>query len=122
MANRLFEDGDGIDEDACLAIYDNDHEFYKLVLDTFYKEIIKVSVGMKETFAAKDTENYRILVHGLKGAGGSAGAKHLVELATESNALIKAGDWEGSVKYHEPLLEELDRLMKLIPERIGSHR
>lgn len=121
MSNRLFNENDGMDEDGCLGIYDNDYDFYKLVLDTFCQDLVRTRDGMTETFAAKDLENYRILVHGLKGAGGSAGAKHLVELATVSNDLIKAGSVDEAYKLHEPILEELDRLITIIPERIQAH-
>lgn len=121
MSDRIFEAGDGIDEEGCLSIYDNDRNFYKLVLETFHKEIIKTKQGMIDHYDAKDVENYRILVHGLKGSGGSAGAVHLVEMATASNALIKEGKWDEAEKYHEPLLAELNRLIRLIPERIGIH-
>ena len=119
MADRLFKEDDGIDEDSCLLMYDNSYDFYRLVLQTFLKEITKTVEGLKETYSAKDIENYRILVHGLKGSGASAGATHLVEMATESNALIKEGKWDESVRFHEPILAELERLIRLIPERIG---
>lgn len=121
MSNRLFNENDGMDEDSCLAMYDNDYDFYKLVLDTFHQDIIRTRSGMVDTFAAKDVENYRIFVHGLKGAGGSAGAKRLVELATVSNDLIKAGNVEEAYKLHQPLLDELDNLIRIIPERIQAH-
>ena len=121
MGGRLFQDGDGIDEDGCLVIYGNDYDFYKLVLDTFQKEIVKTKDGMRDTFAAKDAENYRILVHGLKGSGGSAGATHLVDLATKSNALLKEGKWDEAAPLHEPIISELERLITLIPERIAQH-
>ena len=120
MADRLFKEGDGIDESGCMDIYDNDQNFYKLILDTFHKEIIKTRKSMAETFAAKDKENYRILVHGLKGSGGSVGAKHLVEMATESNALMKEGNWDKAEEFHEPIMQELERLISLIPERTGG--
>lgn len=119
MSDRLFNENDGIDEDNCLQMYDNSYDFYKLVLGTFTKEIAKTVVSLKETFAAKDKENYRILVHGLKGSGASAGAGHLVEMATESNALLKEDKWEEAERFHEPIIAELERLLKLIPERIG---
>ena len=119
--SRLFNENDGMDEDSCLAMYDNDYDFYKLVLDTFHQDIIRTRDGMKDTFAAKDVENYRIFVHGLKGAGGSAGAKRLVELATVSNDLIKAGNVDEAYKLHQPLLDELDHLITIIPERIQAH-
>ncbi len=117
---KLFREEDGFDEDSCLAMYDDSYDFYKLVLETFQKDAERTLAGMKETFETKDTENYRILVHGLKGAGGSAGAVRLVKLATESNDLIKEGKWEEAVKYHEPILEELVHICEVIPERIKA--
>ena len=119
---RMFKEDDGIDEASCLPIYDDSYDFYKLVLQTFSKEIVKTTEGMKETFASEDVENYRILVHGLKGSGGSAGATYLVELATKSNALIKEGNWEAAKEYHEPLIKELTRLTELIPKRLAEFK
>ena len=117
---RLFNETDGFDEDNCLSMYDSSYDFYKLVLESFLKDAVRTLQGMKDTYAAEDVENYRILVHGLKGAGGSAGATHLVELATESNALIREGKWEEARAYHEPLVAELTRVINVIPERIAA--
>ncbi len=119
---RLFEENDGMDEEGCLPVYDNSYDFYIMVLQTFAKEITKTAEGLEETFAAGDTENYRILVHGLKGSGGSAGAIHLVEMATESNALIKDGNWDEAKAYHEDIINELKRLIELIPQRISEYK
>lgn len=121
MSNRLFKENDGMDEDTCLMMYDNDYDLYKLILETFHQDIIRTLNGMKETYASHDAENYRILVHGLKGAGGSAGAKHLVEMATESNALLKEGKLDSAYELHEPIVNELERLITIIPERIQAH-
>lgn len=121
MGNRLFKDNDGIDEDACLKMYDGSYDFYRTVLEALCKEIGQTFVKMQETFDAKDTENYRISVHGLKGSGASCGAGYLVSLATESNALLKEGKWEEAQKFHKPILDELQRLMTLIPERLEEY-
>lgn len=121
MNDRLFKDNDGINEDVCLKMYDGSYDFYRIVLETFCKEIGNTLVKMQETFDAKDVENYRISVHGLKGSGASCGAGHLVELATESNALIKEGKWDEAQKFHQPILEELERLMALIPLRLEEY-
>lgn len=121
MGNRLFKDNDGIDEDACLKMYDGSYDFYRTVLEALCKEIGQTFVKMQETFDAKDTENYRISVHGLKGSGASCGAGYLVSLATESNALLKEGKWEEAQKLHQPILDELQRLMTLIPERLEEY-
>ena len=118
MGDTLFNENDGFDEKSCLSMYDNSYDFYKLVLESFLKDVERTIEGMKETYAAKDVENYRILVHGLKGAGGSAGATRLVELATESNALIREGKWDEACKFHEPLVEELTRIKTVVPQRI----
>ena len=119
---KLFKENDLIDEEGCLQIYDNSYDFYKTVLRTFTKEITETARRMEETFAEGDIENYRILVHGLKGSGGSAGAKHLVEMATESNALIREGKWDEAKAYHEDIINELKRLIELIPERIEEFK
>lgn len=120
MDERIFRAEDGIDEEACVGILDNSSELYRMVLDTFCNELKKTCAGMKDYYAAGDIENYRILVHGLKGAGGSAGARHLVEMATESNDLIKKGKWEQAKELHEPIMKEMERLSVLIPERLGE--
>ena len=117
----LFGKEDGIDEESCLLIYDNSYDFYITVLKTFEKEIEKTVISMRTSFDAHEVEEYRILVHGLKGSGGSAGATHLVELATRSNALIKEGKWDEATQYHEPIIKELERLIELIPLRISEH-
>lgn len=119
MDKRIFGAEDGIDEEGCLLIYDNDQNFYRLVLDTFQKEITKTVKDMAAAFSAGDIEGYRILVHGLKGSGGSVGAKALVEMATISNELIKEGKWDEAAVYHEPILNELERLIRMIPERLS---
>ena len=121
MGNRLFKDNDGIDEDACLKMYDGSYDFYRTVLEALCKEIGQTFVKMQEAFDAKDMENYRISVHGLKGSGASCGAGYLVSLATESNALLKEGKWEEAQKFHQPILDELQRLMTLIPERLEEY-
>lgn len=118
MGRGLFEEKDGIDEEACLKMYDNNYDFYRIVLETFCKEIGNTYVNMKEKFATRDIESYRISVHSLKGSGASCGAVCLVRLATESNALIKEGKWEEAEKFHQPILDELERLMTLIPQRL----
>ena len=114
----LFREDDGINETECLIMYDGDVKLYMLVLKTFLKEIRKTKEAMQLTFDSEDIENYRILVHGLKGSGGSAGATALVDLATKSNDLIKNGRWEESKRFHQPLIDELTRLIDLIPERL----
>ena len=119
MADRLFDPADGIDESTCLAMYDDNYDFYRLILDTFWKEILKTRISLQKTFSEGAIEDYRVLVHGLKGSGGSAGATHLVELATRSNDLIKEGEWESAKELHEPIIEELSRLIELIPDKIN---
>ena len=122
MNKKIFRAEDGIDEDTCLSMYDNDPDFYMLILDAFYKDCIRTSEGMKETYEAGDKENYSVLVHGLKGAGGSAGAKYLVEISTRSNDLMKADRFDQAYEMHEDILNELDRLITLIPERISGFK
>lgn len=48
MSEKLFREGDGIDEKTCLQMYDNSYDFYIAVLNTFIKEIEKTITGMNE--------------------------------------------------------------------------
>ncbi|MCR5591256.1 MAG: Hpt domain-containing protein [Lachnospiraceae bacterium] len=118
MDKRLFEDGDRIDEDSCISIYDGSYDFYRAVLETFAREITKDIDEISRSFEAEDRDAYRILVHGLKGSGASVGATDIVKLATESDELLKKEKWEDAKVYHAPIMKELERLSKLISERL----
>ncbi|MCR5686668.1 MAG: Hpt domain-containing protein [Lachnospiraceae bacterium] len=120
MEERLFKETDGIDESSCLLIYEGSYDFYIQVLETFRKEIGKTMPMMELSLGEKNWEDYRILVHGLKGSGGSAGATFLVELATQSNQLIRQGKTEMAEKLHAPIMKELERLYELIGLRLSE--
>ena len=121
MGKRIFNENDGIDEDVCLMMYDNDPNFYMTILDAFQKDCVRTVNGMKENYEAGNKDDYAVLVHGLKGAGGSAGAKHLVDIATKSNNFMKAGRFDLAYEMHEDIINELERLITLIPERVKSY-
>ena len=118
MDKTIFDKNDGIDEELCLSIYDNSYDFYISVLKAFYKESKTTVIRMEETLERKEYEDYRILVHGLKGSGGAVGDNKLVDIATRSNALLKAGDFEGGISFHNDIINELKRLQSLIEEKV----
>ncbi|MCR5674044.1 MAG: Hpt domain-containing protein [Lachnospiraceae bacterium] len=118
MEKNIFKENDGIDEHLCLLMYNEDRDFYVMVLETFVNDLIQTSNRIRETFESNEKEQYKILVHGLKGAGGSAGAGHLVDLVTRSNDLMKEGRFDLAYEMHEEILAEMERLIKVIPERL----
>lgn len=118
MKTPIFDEKDGIKEQECLLMYDNSYDFYVAVLKAFYKESLETIEKMKETLSEKQYEDYRILVHGLKGLGGAIGDDKLLDLATSSNALLKSGNITEGISYHEALIDELKRIQELIKERV----
>lgn len=118
MRNPIFDENDGIDEQECLTIYDNSYDFYAAVLKAFVKEGKKIIDGMEQSYRQNSPEDYRILVHGLKSSAASVGCRKLSKLASESNELCKAGDWEGAKKMHEQVSEGLRNLTELIENRL----
>lgn len=114
----IFDSNDGLDEEKCLMIYDNSYDFYVSVLKAFYKETLVTVTKMEETLRAGAYEDYRILVHGLKGSGGAVGDDKLFDMAMRSNELLKSGDIEGGISYHDEIIGELKRVQKLIEEKV----
>ena len=118
MQTPIFDKNDGIDEEMCLGIYDNSYDFYVSVLKAFYKETLVSLESMKTALEKCDFENYRILVHGLKGSGGAIGDNKLLELATKANEYLKAGDIQKGTSYHDEITEELLRVQELIRNKV----
>lgn len=118
MKTPIFDDKDGIKEQECLLMYDNSYEFYADVLKAFYKESLGTVVKMQQTLSEKKYDDYRILVHGLKGLGGAIGDDKLLQLATSSNALLKSGNITEGISYHDELINELKRMQELIKDRV----
>lgn len=120
MDTPIFDENDGLKEQECLSIYDNSYDFYVSVLKAFYNESLKTVCKMEKALSEKEYEEYRILVHGLKGSGGAIGDDKLYELANESNALLKAGNTKDGISYHEKIISELKRVQRLIEEKVLS--
>lgn len=120
MVNRLFKPEDNINEDYCVSIYDGSYDFYRAVLNSFVKEGKKLSSEMNEKYNAEDVEGYRIIVHGLKSLGGSVGAEEFRNICSESNELIKAGEWAKAQAMHPTVFKALNDLITLIETRLQN--
>lgn len=120
MNTPIFDANDGLNEEFCLSIYDNSYDFYVSVLKAFYKESLETVPKMEKALSDKEYEEYRILVHGLKGSGGAIGDDKLLDMATESNALIKAGNIEEGIAFHDRIISELKRIQDLIERKVLS--
>lgn len=118
MKTPIFDNSSGISEEECLAIYDNSYDFYVSVLKAFYKESLETAEKMKRALEAGEYEEYRIMVHGLKGSSGAIGAHKLLELATVANEKLKAKDIEGGTAYNEEILDEIKRIRGLISDNV----
>lgn len=118
MRIPIFDVDDNIDEKTCLGLYDNSYDFYGAVLKSFTTQGRKELKELREFMRTGDKENYRILVHGLKSAAGSVGALNLQNLASMMDKAYKRGEWDIVEANHLKLLDDYEKLIALIDNRL----
>lgn len=89
-------------------------DFYRQVMELFASGAKEDRI--KETFEAKEWENYRVEVHAVKGTAMTIGAVSLSEKAKAIDLDIKAGKTPISRESHEAFLEEYLEVLRLIRE------
>lgn len=122
MSDYIFLPEDCVSESECIISYDNSIDFYALVLKSFVKESIKIINNMKSFIEQGDIEQYRIIVHGLKSSAASVGFSELSKHAKESEYCCKGLDWDGAVKRHDALIDELQNVVSLIEDRVSQRQ
>ncbi len=102
-----------LDVETGMTYCANDEEFYLEMIGTYFEDS-KLS-EIEKSFAQKDWQNYRILVHALKSTSLSIGAVPLSQAAKALEAAAKEGD-EGYIQAnhaacmaaYKTLLEKID--------------
>ena len=120
MRTPIFMEEDNIDEEFCLSIYENSYDFYIVVLESFVKGGTNNLNELKQYFSEKNSEEYRIVVHGLKSSAASIGAVELSSVATDMDELYKSGDIEGMYSRHAELVKILTVTIDLIKVRLAQ--
>jgi len=100
----------GIDEGVFNDLLDGDEELFITVLSTFVEKtpisLAKLANPTKETL-----DDYRILVHGVKGACANICAEDLRKKALNLEQLAKAGDLESVLAGNAPFIKEMEGMV-----------
>jgi len=112
---------EGIDEGVFNDLMDGDEDLFTSVLSTFIDKtpgsLAKISNPTKEKL-----EEYRILVHGLKGACATICAEELRLKAYSLEQCAKAGDYDGVLAENAKFIEAMNSMVERAKEWINSHK
>ena len=109
-----------IDTAEALVNVGGSKEVYRELLQTFFD-----SDSMSEAqqyYDARDLENYRITVHGLKSSARYVGADRLSDKAKELEDYSKEGDWESIMREHDNLIPLYRTVADSIREYLGGSK
>ena len=110
---------DIIDEGSALKYCMGNRAFLDKMLATFRKN--EKSKQLEAFFRAQDWENYRIVVHSLKGNALTIGALHLSEHAKELEFAARDARIDEITEKHAPFLKEYRRLLDAIGARTKNN-
>ena len=99
-----------LDVKSGLEFSANDVEFYQALLDTYITEDKRER--MTSTYDKQDWENYRIVVHSLKGTSKTIGANELSEHAKSLEFAARDNDLEYIHAHHQEVLTEYTNLLE----------
>ncbi len=106
---------DAIDEESALKYCMGNRAFLDKMLATFRKN--EKTKQLEAFFRTQDWENYRIVVHSLKGNALTVGALQLSEHAKELEFAARDDRIGEIMEKHEPFLEEYRTLLDAIDKR-----
>lgn len=115
---KKFESGGEIDFQSGLARVANMEKAYLRILGVAWKEGRKKLPLIREYYEAGDIESYVIEVHGLKSGMAGIGAIKLSEKAKEHEFAGKANDTGFIAEHIEDLLENYERVLKEIEQKL----
>jgi len=119
MRNPIFDENDHINEAGCLAVYDNNYDFYASVLEVFVSSSKRELEELERYRKDGDKEAYRTIVHGLKSSAASVGADELAAFATKWDDMWKTGNRAVISLYHEELIEMYSDTAGMISDRLN---
>jgi len=110
----------GVDEAKFQELMDGDEDLFVTVLTTFVEKtpgtLAKLANPTKETL-----EDYRILVHAVKGACATISAEELRLKALDLEMKAKAGDLAGVLAGNAALLKEVQEMVDRGKGWLKSH-
>ncbi len=109
---KFLEQLDFLDTVTGMAYCCNSEEFYREMLQTFFKN--EKLEDIEAFYELKDWENYRILVHALKSTSLSIGAGTLSEKAKQLELAAKEENHYYIEKHHSDAMKEYRHLLEKI--------
>jgi FOG: HPt domain len=110
----------GVDEGIFQDLLDGDEDLFKTVLSTFVDKtpgsLAKLANPTKETL-----EDYRILVHAVKGACANICAEELRKKAYDLEMKAKGGDLDGIKAGNAPFIKEVEDMVAKAGNWLKSH-
>jgi len=110
----------GVDEAIFNDLLDGDEDLFKTVLSTFVDKtpgsLAKLANPTQETL-----EDYRILVHSIKGACANICAEDLRKKAFDLEMKAKGGDLAGVQAGNEALIKEVEEMIEKSKDWLKSH-
>jgi HPt (histidine-containing phosphotransfer) domain-containing protein len=110
----------GIRPEAGLRSCQGDADFYRSVLMEYEREAGDKAQKLREARAARDWQNYGILVHGLKSSSRTIGALDLSRVAERMEAAADRGCASVIDQEHENMLLQYDATVTAIRDLFGS--
>ena len=110
----------GIRPEAGLRSCQGDADFYRSVLMEYERESEDKAQKLRETHAARDWENYGILVHGLKSASRTIGALDLSRVAERLEAAADRGCVPVIDREHGDMLLQYTATAAAIRDLLGN--
>jgi len=110
----------GVDEAIFQDLLDGDEDLFKSVLTTFVDKtpgsLAKLANPVKEKL-----DDYRILVHAVKGACAAVCAEELRKKAYDLEMKAKGGDFDGVQAGNAPFIKEVEDLVARSGSWLKSH-
>lgn len=107
-----------LDTKSGIAYCCDNEEFYLEIVNTYIKS--DKTEAIRGYLSEKDWENYRIVVHALKGTSRTIGAEEMSKEAEKLEAAVKKGDTAFAEENTEAVLEHYRLLMKKISEALSA--
>ena len=117
--NIDFLKNNGVDVDSGIELL-GDMEMYQETLNDFLEEQKTRLTDIARYKNSGDMENYAILVHAMKGDSKYLGFTKLAELSLDHQLKSQDGDIEYVNHHYDELMEEANRISKIVKEYLGK--
>ena len=109
----------GIDREKGLSYFDHNEADYMDIIHCFIEQYGEQKTKLERFCEEKDWENYKIIVHSLKGQSLTIGAESLSKKAKHLQEAAQKKDEAYIAANHGPFMEEYQEIMDGLEERTG---